>query len=483
MSRIYLNDQTCGSGKTYNELVHMVNNRGRYLLAVDRKEAMDDRTATIRSLSAQLGKRVHVVQIKSGDDVAEYRDGDTTIRISKAVRADVEAVPDRHDMQHVIVIITHEALKLSDLAGFRRWALVIDETPSILDQQKVVTTLSRGFLKKHYALVRKGNRFEIKARTNATMAEFRRDSLTHSLTVMHGRVCSDRTAVLTETSSWDRLCKDGAWTWASIWSPDQLAVFERVTILANAFKRSLTYEVMNWAWPEIEWVPHRRAALRVFQPRKMTIRYFAEGHSASRSLFSSDIGKQRLRDIAHWIGSRTRPADHIWTCNEKDASVLEGGITSPKRLRPRQAGSNAYASKTVVSAIYTAKPTPDERRLFGDMGIGASVAIETREFETIFQFVARCAVRDPENSADLTVHVYDREQADYLLDLFEASGYVTCTLELVDLGFATLPPIKGKPGRKPVVMSEGDNAAAAVRKRALAAARKRQQRKRDLQPR
>lgn len=92
-------------------------------------------------------------------------------------------------------------------------------------------------------------------------------------------------------------------------------------------------------------------------------------------------------------------------------------------------------------------------------------------------------MRDPDSTADLTVHVYDREQADYLSELFEASGYVTCALELVDLGFATLPPIKGKPGRKPVTMSEGENAAALARKRELATARKRRQRKREPQPR
>lgn len=474
--KIYLNDQTCGSGKTYNELLYMVNNRGRYLLAVDRKEAMGERTETIRSISLRLGKRMTVIQIKSGDEALDVRNGDTTIRTSRAVTVDVEAVPDRHAMDHVIVIITHEALKLSDLSGYKGWQLVIDETPSIVDHQKLVTTLSRKFFKQHYALDRVGKHFEIRRRSNATPAHFRGDSLTYPLTVMHARVCDERVTVLTQSASWDSLGKEGAWSWTSIWSPHQLAAFSRVTILANAFRRSLTYAVMNWKWPEIEWVQHQRVSLRQYKQRKMTIRFFADAHNASRTLFGSDEGKRRLGDVARWIAANIDPAQHIWTCNEKDEKSLSA-ITTPKRLKPRQAGSNAYADKTAVSAIYTAKPTPQELQLFQDMGIASSVAVETREFETIFQFVARCAARDHDSEADLTVHVYDRQQAEYLAELFGATGYVTCNVELIDLGFGHTPPTR--PGRKPVAKSASEAALAQVKKRELARARKRKQRGRD----
>jgi len=96
----------------------MVSAPGRYLLAVDQKRAMREREAEVRNISKQVGKRVTVVLIESGDRDDEWRSGLTTIRTSTSVRATVSAVPLLHDVEHIIVMVTHEALKLADLSEF-----------------------------------------------------------------------------------------------------------------------------------------------------------------------------------------------------------------------------------------------------------------------------------------------------------------------------------------------------------------------------
>lgn len=459
--KIHVDDRPCGSGKTYGELVHMVSNPGRYLLAVDQKKAMRERNSEICDIAKRLGRNMCVVLIESGDRNEDYRVGLTTIRTSTSVRAAVSAVPVVHDVSHIIVMVTHEAIKLADLSEFEGWSLVIDETPSVLDQQVLRTTLSRDFFSEHYRLRPHGNRSKIVTASRATAADMRRDSLTAPLAVMHSRVLSERTVVLTDLRQWSDLTQAGEWAWASIWSPEQLAVFDSVLILANAFRRSLTFAVWTRMWPDIEWVDHRRLALRQYRRRKMTIRYFAEQHTASRSSFSSEKGKQRLASVARWIAGKVDPAKHIWSCNEADLPSIGAHLRQPSRLSPRQAGSNAYAAATSVTILYTAKPTPSECSLFRDLGIDPKVATNTREFETIFQFACRCAVRDPMNDEQLTVHVYDREQAEYLRELFEASSYVDPIMELVDLGFAhTPPPPPKKRGPKPKVKTPAEQAAA-----------------------
>lgn len=477
--KVYFDNRPCGSGKTYGELLHMVSNKGKYLLAVDRKEAMRDREKEIQRLARKAGKRVATVVLMSGDHNHQSRAGSTTFQVSTSVRTAVAGIPFVHDIDHIVVIISHEALKLADLDGFAGWHLVIDETPSILDQQALQTDLTRDFFERHYKLNPKGKRAEVTSISQKTAADLRRDTLASPITVMHSRVLSDRSVVLTDVMDWKELGEDGQWTWASIWSPDQLSVFSSVLILANAFDRSLTYAILKRVWPEIEWVPHQRLALRKYRRRTMLIRYFAEKHMASRSLFSSDVGKDRLAKVARWISDEVEPASHIWTCNQADASVLQKHLSSPSRLSPRQAGSNAYAAATTVSAIYTAKATPAERTLFRDLGIDPHVATETREFETIFQFVCRCAVRDPGNDQNLKVHVYDRNQAAYLAELFAATGYVDATMELIDLGFADALPPRGKPGPKIKPKSAAEKAAGDEKARSKARDRKRRQRARN----
>lgn len=475
--KIYFDDRPCGSGKTYSELMHMVSTPGRYLLAVDRRDAMSERMSTIAELSAKLGKQPVVVVIRSGTHAEVHRSGSTTVRTTRSVRADVEAVPERHALHHVIVIVTHEALKISDLAGFEGWTVVIDETPSIMDRQPLVTTLSREFLQEHYDLTPVGTRCVVTCKSKATPAEFRRDTLTQEITVMHSRVCCPRTTVIADVRSWEDLEEDGSWMWTSIFSPEQFSIFDKVKILANAFPRSLTFSMWSKIWPEISWLPECRRQLRPYLRRPMRIRYFAEKHTATRSLFGSEEGKRRLKLVANAIEASVDPATHIWTCNKADEPSLRAALSSSQWLSPRQAGSNAYADRTAVSAIYTAKASPDERTLFKELGIDPHVATETREFETIFQFVSRSAVRDPKSQSPLIVHVYDHAQARYLADLFQATNYVDCTLELVDLGFAhhTAP----RPGPKKRPKTRSQIAAAKEKARGSAKQRKRRQRRRD----
>jgi len=206
----------------------------------------------------------------------------------------------------------------------------------------------------------------------------------------------------------------------------------------------------------------------------MRIRYFAANHTASRSLFDSEEGQRRLRQISEFIAGEVEPENHIWTCNHDDIPSLKNALVRSQRLSPRQSGSNAYNHLTAVSAIYTAKASPKERGLFQSLGIDPHAATETREYETIFQFVGRCAVRDPRSTKAITVHVYDRQQAEYLHELFSATNYVDCELSLVDLGFAHRRA--PKPGRRPLQRSQSELSAQRDRKRLLARERKRRQR-------
>lgn len=138
-------------------------------------------------------------------------------------------------------------------------------------------------------------------------------------------------------------------------------------------------------------------------------------------------------------------------------------------LTPRQAGSNSWAHVDSAAIIYTSKPDLYERRLLTSLDVNPACVIETRERDTIYQFIGRTSLRDRQSNRDVTVHVYDREQAQAVERSFNLDPCLTVCLELVDLGFA-----HNVHGRSETAnLTEGQKA---DRKRELARLRKQKQR-------
>ena len=58
----------------------------------------------------------------------------------------------------------------------------------------------------------------------------------------------------------------------------------------------------------------------------------------------------------------------------------------------------------------------------------------TVEHETIYQFVSRTSVRDPDSQDDVQIFVYDHEQAKTISELFSQQSHCTVTKTFSDLG-------------------------------------------------
>ncbi len=110
-------DRPCGSGKTYSELLHAIQTRGRYLVAVDRKESIRDHHASLELLALRSHSNPKLVLIYSGDESTSETVRRTTKIVTSAGRQTVESQPTIFDQTdgHVIILITHEALKQADL--------------------------------------------------------------------------------------------------------------------------------------------------------------------------------------------------------------------------------------------------------------------------------------------------------------------------------------------------------------------------------
>ena len=442
----------CGAGKSYTAAQRMTSIAGKYLVIRDRVEAIAEYAKLLAGMCGSGG--ILIETITSGKAFE-----------ANSVRARVESLPDFHrETGHVIVLITHAAMMMSDLSQFLGWHAIIDETPPVLSRQDVRSKASYDFLAANYRLeaVAETPGWASVTLTGAgwqlTPADFYCDDLVRPLRGFHERVTlaspppdgeygqriarrvaheDRRNAVLVNLNDWSEVKADviggRVWSWWSLWSPTVLAGFESVEFMANGFEQSLTFALWRAVHPEISWTKRDIASRRQFEPRNVRIQYFAHKHRASATFLASAEGVEALRLIGqHLSDGRSR----IWMANEAHAENLPG--ISGTRLSPRKAGSNEFSDYHEAVCIYSAKPRCEARTVLSLLGIDSDVWVDTHEHETILQFACRTSVREPMSSTDVTLVVYDEDQANYLKRYFDAQAHTSATIELVDLGFAEL---------------------------------------------
>lgn len=469
MITINYDDRACGTGKTYQAIKTICEMGGRHLYVVDRREAIEDRAATFRALSDQ---RSFVIQTISSKSARHYG--------QRSVRLQVEAIPEEVAAHaDVIVIITHEAMKIADFSAFdgQDWSIWIDEVPSILDNDRHQFELSWETLAAYYDLEEIEQGWSrVRMRDDAPeLALLSRDHALGVLRPFHRRVADPRREVFANLTDWSELGQKGRdLGWYSLWSPLELWPFRAIFMLGNSLTHSATFRIWCEQWPEVQWQA-MSATSPPFALRHAIITYYAEAHQASRALFNSPNGQQNLGKIVKHLALRTPSGRHIWSCNPVDEPAFRRlpGI----HLKPMQAGSNDYAYADHVTMMYSAKPSPLTRGIYRRIGVDPAWHAISAEFETILQFVCRTSVRSADDNRDIHIQVYDRQQAEYLRDYFQNDPrrYVLPELRLENLGFA-YDRRDSRPGRKPVVLTLEEREAKKVADRLKDRDRKRRQR-------
>ena len=450
----------CGAGKSFQAATRMINTPGRYLVVRDRVEAIGEYQTQLYAMAnaADVDVPIHsVISVKG-----------------QSVRLRVEEIPSKYNVHHAIVLITHKALMMCDFSGFHGWSIIIDETPIVIDRQDLQTSQSRAFFEANYNLENLTNdKDKPSGWSGVTLspagweiapADFENDDCFRMLRIFHERVTSAselpdnatqrmarrsvdevQRAVIGSLDEWSDMDDGRQWTWWSLWSPKQLQAFDSVEFMANAFDRSMTFEVLRNFNPDIEWIEVPLSAGRKFEKRKVIIRHYVDQHVSSMSLFESEKGRGYLNAIAKYQAKDRQ----IWMTNDRhaDALTMMGGL----KLRPHQAGSNAYADQHAATCIYAVKPSAETRAMMHLLGVHPDVWTRSYEFEAILQFVNRPLIRDPQSPETVTLTVYDKEQADYLASYFRDQPHCEVSVELIDLGFAHVE--RTKSGVKAKILS------------------------------
>lgn len=474
---IHYSAERCAAGKSYSQRERIVTTPGLHILAVDRREMIEQTIRNLRDQADKAGTTPFIRAIFSSE--GKFAGGSANVRV------DIEALPTIYSTGHVVIVTTHTALQISDLSKFAGWRCYIDETPSAFLRETLKTpALGSAWFAARYDLIPDpaGRAFStVRPREGApTNKSVRSDTAIRSLENFHSRVTAyveadekkgrkeaDHNPVYVDLTTWDDMDTDGLeWTWHSLWLPTALSAFDRIEVVGNAFLESITYMIWlnrcgiaeDGQAPKVVFTPLPVLPARPFAVRPVEIRYFAEGHTCSTTFLDSDQGRANLARAVDYLCEtddtgqfvNVDPSAHIWMTNTKRQSSL--AAIPGLMLQPQQSGSNSYASFTHATMLYSAKPSPSEISIFESMNITADQATRARETETLIQFANRIG-RQADDTRKLTITVYDRRQAEDLQAYFDSVGHFSTGLVLIDLGFADV--VRRKPGRpkkvKPVL--------------------------------
>lgn len=192
-----------------------------------------------------------------------------------------------------------------------------------------------------------------------------------------------------------------------------------VTVLMNAFERSLVYKMTPDIFEPVDnFVPVPTFNLNNLS--RLHIRYFSKGEGrhglTSKKLYGEEMFKvnQALRDI---LGN-----DYIWATNERSSLSLPG-----IKLAANQRGINTYKDYTQFVFMFACNPHPQAvKHMSALFNLSGDDWMEEKELELLNQFAFRTALRKY-NDEKVIGYVYDIEQARY----FEKLG---ASIEYIDVG-------------------------------------------------
>lgn len=432
---IYYSSAACGAGKTTWAVQHMGRTPGRYIYAVDRTEEFDRRHSLIAEEAAEAGRFIAIRSLSSKAGNVVSRDFPLMIERSS-------------DEEHVVVIITHEAMKMVDhfVVEGRGWSIIIDEDPKVWSSGSFDLGASTPFWEATYNLEPFAKGYsKLLAKADAPSSrDLAADDLTRPVAALHNRV--QRGGAVVNLEAWEELQHRQRLTYFSIWDVTELAVYDRAVVLANSFTSLITYRLTTALHGNVSWKPLSIGQGLVWKGRDLTINYVADDHRAGSTFFGeTDAGRRAVAAWSKWVRDNATADQHYWAVNKRRGDLRLPG----EQVSPKIAGSNKYRFLTECSVLYSAKASDAENKVFAAMTGGLldyEAVRRDREFEDLIQIVFRSSLRMPDDVRPVTVTVYDKEQATFLADYFRAAGFLFRTsLNFIDLG---LTYKKAKPGRK-----------------------------------
>jgi hypothetical protein len=396
----------CGQGKTRDELARMAREGGRYVYAADKIASIADRRAEFLALAGPLtGYRFFLAEAHSD------RPHRVPLQIAN-IRKDLNRLP---ASRPAVVFVTHAAALQVDWSAWSDCELVIDEVPDVFSSFSLKVQNHAELLRRYVqAGEADGNCYRLTA--TPLGEELARvgdpddyDGVHFGLVKLLAR---PNTLAWVKQAGWDEPQPSGKLEVFAITSPLTLSAFRRVRMLGDELLDSTTTRIWAQKWGvSFEPVAFPRRERAVPTAERATIYYFSEHRDSSKTRFAQ--GDVPLRAISAFIAEHAAGEPVLWTTNE--AARPTAGLNAADYVSPKSHGRNDLQHYRRVAWLAAMKASKFEISVVRQVcGMTAQELVDWREYNSLYQFVMRSALRDFDSAEPVAIYVFSRAQAEYL---------------------------------------------------------------------
>ena len=390
-----------GCGKSHEMRQEAINNPGLYLFVYPSIDLIEEQLAAFKAEA----------DIRVAEAHSEAPGSGTVQNRLERHKAYFEA----NNIDHAVVLMTHEGLMGADLFAFADWHVRIDEAPNTIQSGILHAPASADFLKRVIAIDEVGSHGWGQLRLLDKSSGWRAlasDDLFKPLAELL-KQASRQHGVFVDTLEW----KD-SFGWCSIWPLTGLAHCKSVKIAGASYPISLG-AIVAQRWEGVKFTP--KVAVRAWT-RHPTIRvhYFTQSHEGNTAFWKTRNGIRFIAKVCDSLAAK-EPRLGFWAANDVVEPLLVGRLNG-KPISPKAAGLNVYDDEISCALIYSSKPLEGDKPAKALFDISDDEILRAREEEDILQFVMRGAIRRRHFDGDYDIYLYSKRQAELVADKLSASG-------------------------------------------------------------
>ncbi|MGA1810086.1 DEAD/DEAH box helicase family protein [Sphingobium sp. WW5] len=446
---IYYVSAGAGSGKTHQLIDH----------AATLVKTQKAKVLIAQPTKALILQTLAEIQSKFPDVAAKtiYNAGDGKAVTPEIVEHMKQADP--HNEQ--ILLITHEALKRLPNAYRVHWDLFVDEIPAVFENVSLRVAKTHNHLTDLLDLediTDKVAAVKIRDGSKSQMETLRVNKTGDQLLGLFGEIAThlldDNRTVMVETAEYNALLNGkrpkGELNFFSLLRSEVVADYRSVTLMgANATETELF--ILWEALSEAQFVEHPQLSkgLRFTQHgngHRLTVNFLFEHEwSISRSRrVDPQTGKTLLEAVGHFVQDHFAKRRFLWVVNKAAEMPM---FDQNDRLPAVSHGLNKphFQSCDAVVSLIALVRNHASAKFLGMLGLTDAQVRTVICYQSEYQAIMRCSLRDPKGHAPVAVIVPSRASAAWLASKFDG-----CTVAKLETGLDWELRKAGRPkGRKP----------------------------------
>ncbi len=406
---VQVKEGECGEGKTYDELKRIVREKPRVVYVVDKIENIEKRRQEFFAIAGGLDAMRFLT--------FEAHSQNSDLRVALQLFAVREKLDKAPAGRPAIVFVTQAGAMLMDWSRWGDCEIVFDEVPDTFQRYPIDA-------KNHAEVLRRYVRPEMEdgdcyslGLTNigrdlakvAAVDDY--DKVHHGLCVLLNK---PNTHVWVKRAAWDNPTDCGVMQFFAFTAPLNLAPFRAVRLLGDEAMKSVTVRGWSQKWGVLfKPIDFERRKRIIPTANRVTIKYVSDHRDSSITRFRE--GDMPLDAWSTWVKQDAGDEPVLWSANDRLKAKIKLDLAD--HISPKAHGRNDLQHYKRVAWFVAMKASKFEIATLKQVcGLSAQELTEWREYNAMYQFVMRCALRDFASAAPVVIYVFSRSQAQYLHD-------------------------------------------------------------------